>query len=304
MPLVSVIITCYNQAHFLSQSIESVISQTQQNLEIIVVDDDSKDNPEEVVSRYPTVRFIRQTNQGVAAARNRGLQESSGRFVIFLDADDRLLPEALQSGLESFQARPDCGFVLGEGRSIDAEGQALPIPMVQYQDGGYLELLRQNTIGFPAVVMYDRAALQSIGGFRSFVDGTFIGNTADYDLNLRIASRYPIHCHRKLVAEWRQHPTNTSRKVAMMTESVLMVLQSQRDFVSGNETLEQTWKQAMKNWRRDYMAETRVDRLRTNARDGRWLSIPGDALWLLFFEPRVLLENLRRKAKVELSKKH
>ena len=73
VPLVSVIITSYNQAHFLNDAIESVFTQTYSEFEIVVVDDGSTDNAVEVVARYPGVRYIRQDNQGLSAARNTGL---------------------------------------------------------------------------------------------------------------------------------------------------------------------------------------------------------------------------------------
>ena len=89
--LVSVVIPCYNQAHFLGEAIESVLAQTYPHLEIVVVDDGSTDNTGEVAARYPGVRYVRQENQGLAAARNTGLRHSSGDYLVFLDADDRLL---------------------------------------------------------------------------------------------------------------------------------------------------------------------------------------------------------------------
>ena len=101
--LVSVVIPCYNQAHFLGEAIESVLAQTYPHREIVVVDDGSPDNTREVASRYPGVRYVRQENQGLAAARNTGLRHSSGSYLVFLDADDRLLPEALEVGLRQLQ---------------------------------------------------------------------------------------------------------------------------------------------------------------------------------------------------------
>ena len=92
LPLVSVIITSYNQARFLSDAIESVLTQTYSQFEMVVVDDGSTDNASEVVARYPGVRYMRQDNQGLSAARNTGLRESNGAYLVFLDADDRLLP--------------------------------------------------------------------------------------------------------------------------------------------------------------------------------------------------------------------
>lgn len=85
--MISVVITCYNQAHFLAEAIESVLGQTYRNFEIIVVDDGSRDDPAKVASRYSEARFIDQKHHGAAAARSLGLRESEGSYVVFLDAD-------------------------------------------------------------------------------------------------------------------------------------------------------------------------------------------------------------------------
>src|ERR687890_1245755 len=103
--LVSVVIPCYNQAHFLGEAIESVLAQSYKDFEIIVVDDGSPDNTSEVAARYPGVRCVRQENQGLAGARNTGIRESKGEYLVFLDADDRLLAEALEVGVKNLEAR-------------------------------------------------------------------------------------------------------------------------------------------------------------------------------------------------------
>ncbi len=124
--LVSVVIPCYNQAHFLGEAIESVLAQSYPHLEIVVVDDGSPDNTEEVAARYPGVRYVRQENQGLAAARNTGLRHSRGDYLVFLDADDRLLPEAVEAGLEHLHAHPECAFAFGKWRLIAVDGSPLP----------------------------------------------------------------------------------------------------------------------------------------------------------------------------------
>jgi glycosyltransferase involved in cell wall biosynthesis len=90
---ISVIIPCYNGAEFLAETIESVRRQTYPPLEVIVVDDGSTDNTGEVVARYPEVKYIRQKNQGGGVARNTGLRESKGDYLVFQDQDD---PNATQ----------------------------------------------------------------------------------------------------------------------------------------------------------------------------------------------------------------
>src|SRR3712207_5573157 len=117
-PLVSVVIPCYKQAHFLGEAIESVLAQSYPHFEVVVVDDGSTDNTSEVAARYPGVRCVRQDNQGLAAARNSGLAHSKGEYLLFLDADDRLLPHALEVGVERLEAHPECAFVSGRYRNI------------------------------------------------------------------------------------------------------------------------------------------------------------------------------------------
>src|SRR5450432_3070501 len=92
-PVVSVIIPCYNQGKYLSKAVESVLEQTYRHFEIIVVDDGSSDNTKEVSESYPEVKYVFQQNQGLAAARNTGIEHCSGSLLVFLDSDDWLVPE-------------------------------------------------------------------------------------------------------------------------------------------------------------------------------------------------------------------
>src|SRR5687768_14974485 len=105
--LISVVIPCYNRARFLPEAVETVLDQTYPNSEIVVVDDGSTDNTAEVVKGYPRVRYLRQHQQGPSAARNTGLRACRGQYVVFLDADDRLLPNHCEISLRAFDARPD-----------------------------------------------------------------------------------------------------------------------------------------------------------------------------------------------------
>jgi glycosyl transferase family 2 len=161
MTLVSVVIPCYNQARFLGDAIESVLAQTYPHFEIVVVDDGSTDNTSEVASRYPRVRCIRQENRGLAGARNTGIRQSNGGYLVFLDADDRLLPEALEAGLRHLKERPECAFVSGHCRFIGVDGSSLPTPPQTPIEGNHYEsLLRTCYIWMPAAVMYQRVLLE------------------------------------------------------------------------------------------------------------------------------------------------
>ena len=102
MQIVSVIIPCYNTGQFIGEAINSVLKQTFQEFEIIIVDDGSTDNTAEVVGRFTDsrIRYIRQENRGLAGARNTGIRNAKGKFVAFLDADDLFLPNKLNHQIQ------------------------------------------------------------------------------------------------------------------------------------------------------------------------------------------------------------
>jgi glycosyltransferase involved in cell wall biosynthesis len=115
VPLVSVVIPTYNRADTIQRAIRSVQFQTQEDWELIVVDDGSQDNTAEIVAGMdPRLQLIRQTNQGVTAARNAGLRRATGRYLAFLDSDDEWLPHHLELETAFLEAHPDEQFVTAE----------------------------------------------------------------------------------------------------------------------------------------------------------------------------------------------
>jgi glycosyltransferase involved in cell wall biosynthesis len=227
-PLVTVIIPYYNGARFLNESLASVVAQSHRNIEVIVVDDGSTDNGEEIACRYSDVRYIRQRNSGVAAARNTGLRHSRGDYVVLLDQDDRLLPWALESNLLCLLDRPECAFAFGEAQSMDRNGSALPHRSCGPHEGTdhYLALLRGNYIWTPGVVMYRRSVSSGLLHFDTLAEPS-----DDFELNLRIARRYPI-CHSKVVVlEYRIHDANVGRQHALMLQSGSTVVLRQKRWV-------------------------------------------------------------------------
>src|SRR5947208_6330178 len=229
--LVSVIIPCYNQAHFLDEAIESVLTQTYSNREIIVVNDGSTDSTAEVAGRYSAVRHIYQENAGPSAARNTGLKETSGEYLVFLDSDDRLLPEALEIGVDCLREHPECAFAFGHSRFITADGSFLSKPEQPYvARDHYLELLRENYIWCPGSVIYRRIAFEIAKGF-----DTSLGPGADYDLYLRITRDSPVFCHNQLVAGYRLHSSSMSTDHSLMLREPLKTLTPQRDIVNENK---------------------------------------------------------------------
>jgi len=295
--LVSVVIPCYRQAHFLSQAVESVLAQTHTCHEIIVIDDGSPDHVREVVAAYPGVRYHFQENRGLAAARNRGLQETRGEYVVFLDADDRLLPTALAAGVTALSARPECAFVWGFHRPIDARGNLLPSEPRSFSGGaGYAQLLRANVVGSPMDVMFRRSAVVAVGGFSRTVR-----YVEDYDLYLRLSRNHANYCHGELIAEYRYHDANMSADRPGMLREVLRALDEQASWVGNDSALRQALQEGRRwAWER-YDGEPRVQRLREHLRAKRWLPATACTATLLVKYPRMFFQVMARRAKRALS---
>jgi glycosyltransferase involved in cell wall biosynthesis len=246
-PLVSIIIPCYKQGHFLSEAIESVFDQTYPNHEIIVIDDGSPDDTSQVASRYAGVRLIRQENQGLSGARNRGISVSHGEFLVCLDADDRLLPGALESGLTCMAQRPESEMVCGRYRVIREDGAPSDVVSDLCAGDLYLGLLAKNCIGPVAPVIFRREVFDKVGGF-----DTNISPASDYDIYLRIARRCPTHRHEGIVAEYRAYNSSMSADMGLMLRAVIISLRSQQKYVKGDVERERAYMAGLRFWRELY----------------------------------------------------
>ncbi|HUS97697.1 MAG TPA: glycosyltransferase [Hyphomicrobiaceae bacterium] len=245
---VSVVVTTYNHAHFLADAIESILAQSRRADEIVVVDDGSTDSPERVVAKFPGVRIIHQANQGLSAARNTGLKASTGAYILFLDADDRLTEIAIETGLRTFARHPENGFVYAAhchfGTNPDwTKNQDLR----RIGPDAYGTLLSANVIGMHATVLYRRDLLAEIGGFD--VD---LPACEDYDVYLRLARVHGVACDPSVVAEYRQHNSNMSANSKLMLSSVLCALEKQTPFAASNPAWIEALRTGRINWFQHY----------------------------------------------------
>ena len=127
-PIVSVIIPAYNAERFIPQAIQSVLEQTYQSYEIIVVDDGSTDKTKDILKEFEDkVCCIYQENQGPSAARNAGIKISQGRYICFLDADDIWTPDKLEVQVEFLECHPDISLVFSDHQDFDAGGGSVPL---------------------------------------------------------------------------------------------------------------------------------------------------------------------------------
>lgn len=296
-PVVSIVIPCFNHGRFLAEALASIGTPAVRT-EIVVVDDGSTDETPNVLATFDTVnefRSVRQQNSGLAAARNRGLRESRGKFILFLDADDRLAPGAVDRGVSMLGEHPECAFVFGRCQMMDRDGTLLPTPeQPRIVRDHYRELLRRNYIWMPAMVMFRREPLERFGGFSSEVNAS-----ADYEMYLQIARHFPVHDHGQLVAHYRKHETNMSGNAALMLRETLAVLRAQRPFLEGDAASLFAYEEGWRNWQQFYGAHL-VTEIRSDVRRYRWADAFAKTCVLGRYHPRGLLHHALRKSQVTM----
>lgn len=219
--MISVIIPCYNQGHYLKFTIDSVIAQTCQDWEIIIVDDGSTDDTAQVVAGYDDarVRYVHQENQGPSAARNMGLSESCGEYVAFLDADDAWMPSFLEYSLLSMRNDQRPGMVYSRFRFLDDRGN------LQTQIGGevfesdqFRRAIRRGGFFPPSCALVRRSTIDQVGWFDNFL------SSEDWDLWLRIAEEFAVIGLEEPLAFYRIHPESYSTNGVRMHTTRFAVL--------------------------------------------------------------------------------
>ena len=289
-PLVSVVIPCYNQARYLAESVGSAVARNVR-VEVIVVDDGSTDHTAAVARTLDHALLIRQGNRGLAAARNRGLRAASGDFVIFLDADDRLLPGAIDAGVRAMAERPDCAMAYGRCVMMGPDGQLWPTPVVPIvRSGHHAALLQTNLIWTPAMAIFRRPIVAAVGGFRAGFDGA-----ADYDLYLRLSRVAPIHDHGRVVAAYRRHSGAMSGHAARMLRDTLTVMTRNRP--DEQTEFQRAWRDGYARWQ-DFYGTQLVEEIRAHLRQRDVRDAWRKSMLLASLAPWVCVRELRKKTRV------
>lgn len=182
---VSVVIPTYNRAADVGRALDSVLSQTYPATEVIVVDDGSTDNTEEVVARFGSrVTYIRQPNSGVSAARNRGFRVATGEWIAFLDSDDWWLPEKIQLQIEALRGKPGAVLVYTSAWIISPDGTR-ELAQAAAPERLWPAMRCSNRIISCSSVMVRRDVLIAEGGFNQALSGS-----EDWDLWVRLVQKH------------------------------------------------------------------------------------------------------------------
>ena len=234
-PLVSVIIPAYNYEEFIAYAIESAIGQSYSNIEVIVVDDGSTDETADEVRKFgSSVRYFLKENGGLANARNFGIKKSKGDLLIFLDADDELEPDTIET-MHDCMCRMDddyaiiaCSFskIDQQGKIIGLQGNVSP----WNGDISCRQLLLRNR--FPVTALVKRSVILDCGMFDPGY-GTGLGSE-DRDMWVRVSSKYKVYMLIAPLLRKRVHSLNMSSKVVNQNKGILRTIHKARavDMVS------------------------------------------------------------------------
>lgn len=252
LPTVSIIIPCYNGERYVGQAIESCLALHYPAIEIIVIDDGSSDLSLEMIRSYEKVICISQPNRGQAAARNAGLAASSGKFLVFLDHDDEMVPDALCTSVALLQSRSDLSFVYGYPLTIGADGRVLNDPPESVRREEYLTYTDALYVRLPippSLALFRGDLIRRLGGFN-----TAKRYSEDLDFFLRVLNEAPGWRHRATTVRYRKHGSNMSGQKARCLKTTIGILEEQGPIVQGNPLLEAEWRNGMRSSARHYGA--------------------------------------------------
>ncbi len=187
--LFTIVIPSYNRANSIERTIKSVLAQTYSTIELIIIDDGSKDNTKAVMQEYLTdsrVRYIYQDNAGVQEARNHGLREANGKYILFLDSDDELLPSFAEKVIQKFES-DDFGAVYCLTGIYDKNGNLVPARNDYLYGNCYKEVLLQGYLTSTSFIAFKKDCFDVVGNW----DKTFPASQDD-DMCFRVAKHYKI----------------------------------------------------------------------------------------------------------------
>ena len=232
--LISVLIPAFNAAATIRETLASASDQSHSNLEIIVVDDGSSDTTAELVADAAAsdarIQLIRQTNGGVASARNAALKAAKGAWIAPLDADDLWHPSKLARQLSCAAANPDCQLVYCWSVDIDAQSQVIERRLQVYRFEGdvYEALVLDNFLGNASAPLIRRSAVDGAGGWDSSLSQSNATGCVDLQLYLQLARTCRFALEPAFLVGYRQGDEAMSRNTSRMLRSYQMVMARER----------------------------------------------------------------------------
>ncbi|MGF1491620.1 MAG: glycosyltransferase [Microcoleaceae cyanobacterium] len=232
IPRVSVVIPVYNGEKTIAETIESVLAQSLQDFELIVINDGSTDKTLEVIASFhdPRLRVLSYPNAGLSASRNRGIQQASGEYISFIDADDLWTPDKLETQAEALATRPEAAVAYSWTDLIDQSSQFLaPDSRAQWSGNVYPHILLGSFPASGSNVLVRRSAFQVVGGFDESLK-----SAEDWEMWIRLAARYPFVVVPKAQILYRIAPGSMSTQLDRQEAESLKVIERAFQQAPGN----------------------------------------------------------------------
>lgn len=229
LPLVSVIIPAYNAEAFIAETLDSILSQTYPNIEVLVVDDGSQDSTAQIVESFaqknPNIILLQQSNKGVAAARNLAIEKSKGEYIAPIDADDIWFPEKLEKQMQvMLKSGQSVGLVYAWSVYINEDSTLSKTCQVSYFEGNiYIRLLYGNCLGNASSPLIRRTCINRVGGYNCELKEQKAQGCEDWDIYLRIAENYKVKVVPEVLIGYRQVIGSMSFNAVAMKKSFQLV---------------------------------------------------------------------------------
>jgi glycosyltransferase involved in cell wall biosynthesis len=225
MPTVTVVIPAYNAIRYLSETMETVLNQTYQDFEVLVINDGSTDETPNWVNKLsekePRVRMVSQANQGLAGARSSGVINARGKYIAFIDADDLWELTKLAKQVDSLESNPQAGLCYTWTALADSEGKATGRVINSDAEGDvWKQLTEMNIVCCGSTPMIRRSCFDDVGLFAHD-----ISPSDDWDMWWRISAKYPFTVLKEPLIRYRQHSNNSSKKCEQMLKTSRILIE-------------------------------------------------------------------------------
>lgn len=298
-PLVSVVIPSYNRALYIGEAIESVLAQTYHNIEVIVVDDGSTDNTEEVIQPYLSrIMYLQQENAERGASRNSGMRKATGEYLAFLDSDDIWLPSKVEADIKVLTQHPAVGLVYSDIIQIDECGRQIGMLRRKPRNGRVTKFLMSENFVSIGAHLGRRELFENVGGF---VEDRRLSGSEDWEMWIRLSTATDFMHVPMATSKIRVHKANTMANTEGMNKSMNYAL----ELLRSAEYLSDLEKQSLRKARSSVNLINAIN----FCTDGQLAKSKGCLLQALAADLGVLLDRrfaytIYRLAKFHLAKKH
>lgn len=224
-PKVTVVIPAYNAMRYIAETMDTVLAQTYQDFEVLVVNDGSTDETpnwvNQISQKEPKVRMVSQANKGLAGARNTGVANARGKYIAFIDADDLWERTKLEQQVNSLESNPKAGLCYTWTALADSEGRATGRVIASHAEGDvWQQMTEMNIVCCGSTPMIRRSCFDDVGEFS--VD---VSPSDDWDMWWRIAAKYSFTVVKEPLIRYRQHPNNSSKKCEHMLKTSRILIE-------------------------------------------------------------------------------